>query len=83
VREIERDDDLLSVVSYLARNPIEAGLAADPFDWPWSSVPATAGLARPRIPLHLAPIRDALGGGPSWRALYNDRLAAPALRLVA
>ena len=82
-REIESDDDLLTVASYLACNPIEAGLAVDPFDWPWSSVPATAGLARPRIPLHLAPIRDALGGGPSWHARYADRVAASPLRLVA
>jgi putative transposase len=75
-REIESDGDLLSVVRYLAWNPVEAGLAADPLDWRWGSAAATAGLERPRIPLHLAPIHDALGGGTAWRQHYAEHVAA-------
>ncbi len=31
------DAQLISVVRYIARNPVAAGLAEDPADWPWSS----------------------------------------------
>jgi REP element-mobilizing transposase RayT len=75
-REIESDDDLLGVVRYLAWNPVEAGLVDEPLDWRWSSAAATVGLERPRIPLHLGPIHDALGGGPGWRARYAEHVAA-------
>jgi REP element-mobilizing transposase RayT len=75
-REIESDDDLLGTVRYLAWNPVEAGLAAGPLDWRWGSAAATAGLERPRIPLHLGPIHDAFGGGPAWRGRYTQHLAA-------
>jgi hypothetical protein len=35
------------VFRYVARNPVEAGLCADPADWPWSSYAATIGKADP------------------------------------
>ena len=41
-REIESDEDLLTVCRYLAHNPVEAGIAKHPLEWPWSSAPATA-----------------------------------------
>ena len=31
------DAQLITVVRYIARNPVTAGLAGDPADWPWSS----------------------------------------------
>jgi len=34
---VTTDDQLLTVVQYIARNPQEAGLCTDPEDWPWSS----------------------------------------------
>jgi REP-associated tyrosine transposase len=44
-RRIEDDADLLGVFAYVARNPVEAGLAAQPEDWRWSSYATTVGLA--------------------------------------
>jgi REP element-mobilizing transposase RayT len=47
--EIGSDEQLVAACRYLARNPVEAGLADDPLDWPWSSARAHAGLERPRF----------------------------------
>ena len=70
-REVTSDEDLLGVCRYVAHNPVAAGLAADPFAWPWSSAAATAGLAEPQIPLDPAPLRAALGDGDDWRRRYQ------------
>lgn len=35
---VEDDGHLLTVVRYIERNPVRAGLAARAADWPWSSV---------------------------------------------
>ena len=50
------DPQLITVVRYIARNPVSAGLAAHPAAWPWSSHRAIAGatahpdwLAAPRL----------------------------------
>ena len=45
---ITDDDYALTVVRYIAANPVQAGVCAAPEDWPWSSYAATAGfVARP------------------------------------
>ncbi len=44
-RRLESGADLLGVVSYLALNPVVAGLADRPEDWPWSSHATMVGLA--------------------------------------
>ncbi len=36
-RRIETDGHFLATLRYIARNPVEAGLCADPCDWPWGS----------------------------------------------
>jgi putative transposase len=41
---ITDDSYALTVVRYIAANPVQAGLCALPEDWPWSSYAATAGL---------------------------------------
>jgi putative transposase len=69
-REIGSDAQLLSAFRYLARNPVEAGLVADPLDWPWSSARAHAGLERPRIPLAENDLRAAFGAHNNWRPNY-------------
>jgi putative transposase len=46
-RRIDDDDELMHVFRYVARNPVEAGLCADPADWPWSSYAAAIGKAEP------------------------------------
>ena len=46
---IQRDDHLLTVVRYVERNPLRAGLVARPEDWRWSSLataPPAGGPAR-------------------------------------
>ena len=35
---VDQDDHLLTVLRYIERNPVRAGLTASAVDWPWSSV---------------------------------------------
>jgi len=42
-RLIKDDADFLTVVRYMALNPVKAGLAVDPVGWKWSSYGALAG----------------------------------------
>ncbi len=70
-RELASDADLLTTCRYLAYNPVEAGLASDPFAWPWSSSAASVGLHEPPLPLELAPLRAALGGSADWQRRYR------------
>ena len=41
---VDRESYLLELARYVVLNPVRAGLAARPEDWPWSSYRATAGL---------------------------------------
>ena len=34
---IKSESQMTTVIDYIARNPVEAGLAEQPEDWPWSS----------------------------------------------
>lgn len=36
-RYVRNEDDLAAIVDYVERNPVAAGLAATPAEWPWSS----------------------------------------------
>jgi REP element-mobilizing transposase RayT len=45
---ITDDSYALTVVHYIATNPVQAGLCTSPEEWPWSSHAATAGLAPPQ-----------------------------------
>lgn len=72
--EIESDRQLLAACRYLARNPLESGLVDDPFDWPWSSARAHAGLEPPRIPLAEEDLRAAFGGDDQWRRRYREQV---------
>ena len=71
-RAIESDGDLAYTCRYIVRNPVEAGLATDPLDWPWSSARAHAGLETPRIPLAEQTLRNAFGGTDHWRERFSD-----------
>ena len=42
---IDHDHYLLDALAYVARNPVAAGLVADPARWRWSTFAATVGLA--------------------------------------
>jgi len=49
---IAGDDHLLTVLRYVERNPLRAGLVASARDWPWSSLarpPLASGVARPAL----------------------------------
>jgi putative transposase len=74
-REIASEPDLLGTCRYLAWNPVEAGLCTNPFDWPWSSVAATAGLEPPRMRLELEALSGAFGDGEHWQARYRAFIA--------
>ncbi len=50
-KQIVDESQFLALCAYIALNPIEAGLCADPADWEWSGYAATAGHAPPR-PFH-------------------------------
>ena len=74
-REVSSDEDLLGACRYVANNPVEAGLARDPFSWPWSSAAVSAGLTKPLIPLDAGPLRAALGDGDDWQHRYRRFIA--------
>jgi REP element-mobilizing transposase RayT len=42
------DGQICSAAAYIARNPVDAGLVADPVEWPWSSFRSVANGAMPR-----------------------------------
>jgi putative transposase len=44
---IQEDDHLLTVLRYVERNPLRAGLVARAEDWAWSSLPALAEIGVP------------------------------------
>lgn len=44
---IEKESHLLELARYIVLNPVRAGMAKHPGDWPWSSYRATAGEAQP------------------------------------
>ena len=73
-QEITSDAQLVAACSYLARNPVAAGLVDAPLEWPWSSARAHARLERPRIPLAESDLRAAFGGGDDWRDRYRARI---------
>jgi REP element-mobilizing transposase RayT len=70
-RPIEDDGDLAYTCRYIIRNPVEAGLVADPLAWPWSSARAHAGLEAPPIPLVERPLREAFGSDERWRERFS------------
>jgi REP element-mobilizing transposase RayT len=74
-RRIEDNDDLVWTDRYIARNPLEAGMVLDPFDWPWSTAAAHGGLARLPLILHEQPLRGAYENAPDWRRRYYDYIA--------
>jgi putative transposase len=74
-RELTSDADLLGACHYVAHNPVAAGLCRDPFAWPWSSTAATAGLAKPAIPLDHSPLQAAFGDSPDWQKRYAESIA--------
>jgi REP element-mobilizing transposase RayT len=67
------DDYALTVVRYIAANPVQAGLCASPEDWPWSSYAATAGLA-PSPPFLTTRVLGWVGGREEYRRCTAEGL---------
>ena len=82
-RRIEDGDDLLTVLRYVALNPVAAALVDDPFAWAWSSARVHAGLAPAAIPLDESSIRVAFDDDPEWRLRYRRWLEATPLEPVS
>jgi REP element-mobilizing transposase RayT len=70
---ITDDSYALTVVRYIAANPVQAGLCEAPEDWPWSSYAATAGLAPPQ-PLLTTRVVTWFGGRDEYRRFVADGL---------
>src|SRR5262249_60837673 len=76
-REIASDRQLVAACRYLALNPVAAGLVASPFDWPWSSARAHAGLEESRIPLCETDLRAVFGDSKDWRGRHRAPIEIP------
>jgi len=68
---IQQDDHLLTVLRYVERNPLQAGLVERAEAWRWSSLAARARKERP-VFLHEGPV----GRGRTWVADVNRPLTA-------
>jgi putative transposase len=44
---VEDEPHIVLAAADIDANPVDAGMCADPADWPWSSYRANAGLTRP------------------------------------
>jgi putative transposase len=58
---VKSDAHLVRASRYIHRNPVEAGLVTEPWQWPWSSARAYLGLIRSPPWLHTGAILDMFG----------------------
>ncbi len=69
---IEDDAHLLEVCRYIALNPVRAGLASTPAEWPWSSYGTLAGLREEPTFVRLDLVHSLLGGAAGYRDFVAD-----------
>jgi len=69
-RRISDELDLLDTFSYLAQNPVEAGLCSEAAEYPWSSYAGTVGVCEPASFVDPSCILSCLG------QLASDPIAA-------
>jgi putative transposase len=62
-------EELIAAYRYIARNPVEAGLAMDPIDWPWSSFATSCGVTDAFPFVDASCVIEELGGDS--RAIRN------------
>jgi putative transposase len=75
----ETESQLLQTIRYVARNPIDAGLCAQPDEWPWSSYGASAGLTKAPAFLSVHPVHSLfVGEADRAMALYRELVSSPA-----
>lgn len=76
-RLIEDEEHLHAALAYIALNPVQAGLAATPQDWIWSSHAELAGVRRPSGRIAQAEVLDRFAARPATaRARYGRMVAA-------
>ena len=76
----ETDDQVVATLRYMARNPVDAGLCAEPAEWPWSSSRALAGLEAPPTFLDMPRAMSYLASRPETAmAAYRTLVETPAL----
>jgi putative transposase len=73
---VEKERHLLELVRYVVLNPVRAGLARDPADWPWSNYLATAGLREAPEWLETEWTIDQFGRGADARSAYREFVVA-------
>ncbi|HLN26325.1 MAG TPA: transposase [Gemmataceae bacterium] len=64
---IQEDEHLLTVLRYVERNPLRAGLVKHAEDWEWSSLAPRSRSLEPPIELHPGPVRRPR----RWREYVN------------
>jgi putative transposase len=74
---VSSDAHLVQASRYIHRNPVEAGLVAEPWQWPWSSAQAYLGLTRTPAWLHTDAILEMLGPHEARRR-YRELLGEEA-----
>jgi REP element-mobilizing transposase RayT len=62
--EIDTDAYLMEACRYVLRNPIRAGLIANPRSWRWSSMAGTVGLRHPAACLDVGALLGCFGADP-------------------
>lgn len=73
---IQQDGHLLTVMRYVERNPLRAGLVDRAEDWPWSSLRARKGKPDRLLSPSPAPLPD------NWCRLVNEALTPAELEAV-
>jgi putative transposase len=68
---IQDDEHLLTVLRYIERNPLRAGLVERAEDWPWSSLASGANGLRPGL-LHPGPVPRGAGWVTSVNAPMHE-----------
>lgn len=75
---VKSEAHLVRVSRYIHRNPVEAGLVHEPWNWPWSSAGAYLGMLAPPVWLRTDAILEMLkvslaGIGRFWRPKWMSR----------
>ena len=70
---VQQEEYGLTLSRYIALNPVRAGLARRPEDWPWSSYAVRAGLVKGPEWLTIAPLASAPNRVPAWRRISTSR----------
>ena len=74
---VRSDRHLHGCLRYIARNPVEAGICANPIEWPWSGHGAIVGLAEPSGGIDVAGALEWFGPTVGAARIAYQQLVAP------